>query len=114
MSMLSGFHPVLFLILTVAIMGSAGWLTGQAVAAAWRPLWQAIAGCVALGLVDRFLVFALFKGDLLSVGGLLLDTAVIAAIGLAGWRVTLVRKMVTQYPWLYRRAGPFAWRQRAR
>ena len=113
MSMLSGFHPVLFLILTVAIMGGAGWLTGQAVAAAWRPLWQAIAGCIALGLADRFLVFALFGGDLLSAGGFLLDTAVIVAIGLAAWRMTLVRKMVTQYPWLYRRAGPFAWRHRA-
>ena len=111
--MYAGFDPLLFVILTVAIMGGAGWLTGQAVAATWRPMWQAAAGCVALGLADRFLVFALFGGELLSAGGFALDPAVIVAIGLAAWRVTLVRKMVTQYPWLYRRAGPFAWRARA-
>jgi len=112
MSVPPGFHPLLFLILTVAIMGGAGWLTGQAVAATWRPVWQAVAGCIALGLADRFLVFALFGGELLSADGFVLDTAVIVAIGLLAWRVTQVRKMVTQYPWLYRRAGPFAWRRR--
>lgn len=106
----TGFDPLLFLILTVIIMGGAGWLTGKAVAGGWRPLRQAIAGCVALGLFDRFLVYALFKGPLLSLPGFLLDAGVIVAIGAVAWRVTQAHKMVTQYPWLYRRAGPFAWR----
>jgi hypothetical protein len=106
------FDPLLFAILTVVIMGGAGWLTGKAVANDWRPLRQAIAGCIALGFADRFLVYALFKGALLSLPGFLLDTAVIVAIGAVAWRVTQARKMVTQYPWLYRHAGPFAWRRR--
>lgn len=106
------FDPWLFVLLTVVMMGGAGWLTGQALAATWRRAYHTVAGCIALGLADRFLIFALFEGDLLSVVGFAVDTAVITAIGLVGWRTTQVRRMVGQYPWLYERAGPFAWREK--
>ena len=107
------FDPWLFLMFTVAIMGGAGWLTGQAVAATWRAPRHAVAGCVALGLADRFLVFALFDGALLSLTAFLVDTAVITGIGLIAWRITRVRRMVAQYPWLYEPVGLFFWRERS-
>jgi hypothetical protein len=101
-----------FLGLTLCLIGGAGFLTGQALARAWRPLWQVFPYCLLLGLADRFLTWGLFGGTLLSIGGLVVDTAAILAIGLVAYRLTRVRKMVSQYPWLYERRGPFAWRKR--
>ncbi len=105
-------HPAVFGLFTVVIMGGAGYMTGQAVASTWRPIWQAIVYSFLLGVADRFLIFALFEGALLSVPGLILDTAVIMAICLIGYRITRVSKIVGQYPWLYERTGYFNLRSR--
>jgi len=104
--------PGVFLGLTVFLFGGAAWLAGQALAGAWRPAYQAVLYSLLLGAGDRFLVFALFKGELLSVYGYVLDSAVIMAVCLLAWRFTLAGKMVSQYPWLYERRGPFGWRMR--
>ncbi len=99
-----------FLGMTVMVMGFAAFMTGQALANTWKPLWQVLLYCVLLGVVDRFLTFALFEGELLSVSGYLVDTLVLVAIGVFAFRLRQARKMVSQYPWLYRRAGLFGWR----
>lgn len=104
--------PAVFALFTVVIMGGAGYLTGQAVAGTWRPLWQAVLYALLLGAADRFLVFALFDGTLLSFRGYLVDSAVILLVCLTGYRLTQVRRMVSQYPWLYERDGLFRWRRR--
>lgn len=101
-----------FLGLTVVLFGATAFLTGQAVAATWRPAWQVVFYCALLGLADRFLHFALFGGVLLSSLGYVADTAVLVAIGLFAHRVTRARRMVIQYPWLYERTGLFTWRER--
>ncbi len=101
-----------FVGLTVVIMGAIAFMTGQAVAATWRPVWQAVLYCFLLGLLDRFLTSGLFGGRGLLVSGFIIDTAVLIGIGLIAYRLTRVRKMVTQYPWLYERAG--IWRYRAK
>ena len=105
-------HPAVFGLFTVVMMGGAGYMTGQAVASTWRPYWQAVAYSLLLGVADRFLVFALFGGELLSVYGFVLDTAVIMAICLVGYRITRVSKIADQYPWLYERSGYFNLRSR--
>ena len=53
--------------------------------------------------------------DLKGVGqrkdhGWLVDFLVLLALASLAYRVTLAHKMVTQYPWLYERAGLFSWR----
>ncbi len=101
-----------FLGVTVVLMGGAGYLMGQALARGWRPVWQAVGYGLLLGFADRFLTFSLFDGTFATVAGYAIDTAVIVAFALVGHRMTLAAKMVAQYPWLYRRAGPFGWRQR--
>jgi len=101
-----------FIGVTCVIAGGAAWMTGQALAAAWRPAWQAVGYALLLTLADRFLIFALFEGELLSLSGLLLDAAVLIVIALAGHRITLAAQMVKQYPWLYERHGVLSWRQR--
>jgi hypothetical protein len=104
--------PGVFIGLTVVLFGGAAFLTGQALAGAWRPVHVAVVYSLLLGAGNRFLVFALFKGELLSFHGYALDSAVIMAICVLAWRITLAGKMVSQYPWLYERRGPFAWRAR--
>ena len=99
-----------FLGVTVILMGGAAYMTGQALAGKWRPLWQTLAYSLLLGCADRFAVFALFEGDLYSPRGYVVDTAVLIAIALFAHRTTQARKMVAQYPWLYERAGLFGWR----
>lgn len=102
-----------FLLLTVIIFGGAAFLMGQAIAETWRPAWQNVAYGLLLAAGNRFLDGALFKGEWLDLGQYVLDAAVIIGIALFAHRVTLARKMVTQYPWLYEPAGLLSWRDRA-
>jgi len=110
MSALTGVSLAVFLSLTVVVIGGGGVLTGLAIGRNWRPAKQAAAAALGLGLFDRFLIYALFDGPLLSVTGYLIDSAVVLVMALAAWRIANVARMVQQYPWLYRRAGLFSYR----
>ncbi len=112
MEHVSGVSLPVFLGLTVVLMGAAGYMTGQSSAANWRPVWHLLLYCILLGAADRFLTFVLFGGNFLSPAGYLLDTAVITAVGLIGYWLTRVKKMVTQYPWIFERVGPLRYRAR--
>lgn len=101
-----------FLLVTVFLGGGAAWLTGRAIASTWRPLWQLPLYLILLAGAARFLHFALFGGTLLSLHYYVVDLAVLLVLGALGYRLMRVRQMVTQYSWLYERAGPFAWRDR--
>ncbi|MCG8690358.1 MAG: hypothetical protein MI806_04025 [Minwuiales bacterium] len=113
MNELLGSSLGVFLGVTVMLMGFCAAITGQAIANTWRPMWQIFPYCILLGGADRFLHFSLFGGDLLSVSGFLIDTAVLIVLSLIAYRATLARKMASQYPWIYERSGPFSWRQRS-
>ncbi len=102
-------YPV-FVGLTVVIMGAIAFMTGRAVAATWRPVWQAVLYCFLLGLLDRFLTWGLFGGRGLLVSGFIIDTAVLIGIGLIAYRLSFVTKMVTQYPWLFERTCFWSYR----
>ncbi|WP_119458310.1 DUF6867 family protein [Rhodospirillaceae bacterium SYSU D60014] len=102
-----------FIGLTVVLFGGAAFMMGQAVAGTWRPAWQVVTYGALLALADRFLVFALFGGELLSLTGYLVHAAVLVGIGLLAYRFMRAHKMVSQYPWLYERAGLFGWREKA-
>jgi hypothetical protein len=100
-----------FVGLTLALFGGCAWMTGQALGATWRPAWHAVPYALLLGAADRFLGYALFGGNLLSPAGFVLDAAVLTAIALLSWRLTRVRRMAGQYPWLYVRTGLFSLRR---
>jgi hypothetical protein len=102
-----------FIGLTVIIAGGAAIMTGRALADGWQPAWMVVAACFGLGIVDRFLVYALFQGELLSLSGFVIHFLVLVALALLAWRITAVHKMVTQYPWRYERASLFAYREKA-
>lgn len=112
MENLLGTTPAVFVAVTVVVMGAAAYMTGQALAVTWRPLWQVVIYCLLLALACRFLIYALFEGQLLSPSGYLADAVVLLAIGLLSFRQHHVARMVQQYPWLYRRSGPWSYRRR--
>lgn len=99
------------------MMGFCAYMTGQALANAWNPVWLLVFYLLLLSFASRFMVFALFpeqlyEGDIYSVSGQIADFIVLLVFGLFSFFVTRSRKMVSQYPWLYERAGLFGWRQR--
>jgi hypothetical protein len=112
MEALLGTTPGVFFTVTVVVMGFAAFMTGQALAATWKPMWQAVFYCLLLGLGDRFLVFSLFAGELLSLSGYLIDSAILVAITVFAYRLTQARKMASQYPWVYERSGLLGWREK--
>lgn len=107
-----GAHVLTFILFTIICGGWLAFMTGNALAATWRPFWQAIPYAILLGLAERFFNYALFGGELLSFSGFVIDSAVLMVIALITYRATLARKMVLQYPWHYERAGLFGWRMR--
>ena len=102
-----------FVSFTLLLMGWIAFMTGQTLAATWRPWGQVVPYTVLLGGVDRFFVYALFEGQVLSVEGFLIDTLWLMSVGLVAHRRALARKMSLQYPWLYVREGWLGWRDRA-
>ena len=112
MEAISGTSLPVFIGVTLVLMGFAAFMTGQALAGTWRPLWYAVFYSFLLGFVDRFLIWGLFEGELLTLIGYLVHSVILAAIAVTAYRLTRARKMVTQYPWRYERSGPFSWRQK--
>ncbi len=103
----------LFVFVTVVLGGWTAWMTGRGVALSWRPAWEAALWTVPLAFAVRFIHFALFGGTLRSLHFYAVDLAVVAAIALLAHRYTRTGQMTRQYRWLYTRAGPFGWREKA-
>jgi hypothetical protein len=104
--------PWVFLFMTVIIGGGAAFQAGRAMAGKWRAVWLTIFYMVLLGLALRFFHFALFNGDLLSLHYFITDTLVLILAAMLGFRLTRVKQMTSQYPWLYERSGPLSWRDK--
>ncbi len=101
-----------FIGLTVIITGGAAIMTGRALADGWKSPVQVVLACLGLTFANRFLVYALFGGELLSLPGFLTGLVVITALALLAHRITAVRKVVSQYPWRYERVSLFAYREK--
>ncbi len=104
-----GTSPGVFLGLTVVLVGGCSMLAGRAMAENWRGPWQVVAAAFGLALADRFLVYALFDGELLNLRGLIVAFLVLVALGLLSYRITRVERMVRQYPWKYRKRSPLSY-----
>jgi len=107
-----GYGLGVFLLVTMAMGGSAAWATGRAIAATWRPAGQVLAYGLLLAAVARFLQYALFHQPLLAPGALLIDALILIAIGLASYRATRAGQMAAQYGFAFERNGMFGWRAR--
>lgn len=98
-----GTTPGVFIGITLILGGGCAYMTGRALALNWRPDWQLVVYALLLTVADRFLVYALFQGELLSLSGYLADALLLFAIALVAFRFTRSRQMVRQYPWDYQR-----------
>jgi Domain of unknown function (DUF6867) len=107
-----GHSIFVFILATVLMGGGASWLTGRAIALAWRPWWRVVLPMLLLCFAVRFIHYAVFRGTLLSLPHYLLDAAVCLALGLLSFHVTRINQMVTRYNWINERAGLLAWRRR--
>ena len=103
----------LFILVTVVLGGWAAWMTGRALALSWRPFWQVLLWSLPLGVVVRFIHYALFEGSFVSLRFSLIVLVIVAAIASLGYRYYRARQMSRQYGWLYERSGPFSWREKA-
>jgi hypothetical protein len=102
-----------FIGLTVILIGGAAIMTGRALADSWKSPWHTVSACFGLALANRFLVYALFGGELLSLSGFVIGFVVITAMALIAYRLTLVHKMVAQYPWRYERESLWSYREKS-
>ena len=112
MQALTGTSIAVYIGMTLILFGLIAVLTGNALARTWRPAWQCFASAIPLAAADRFLIFALFQGELLTVTGYLVDFTCLSAIVYGSFAVTRAYQMVRQYPWLYERAGLVGWREK--
>jgi len=118
-----------FVALTLVIFGFAAFMAGQGLATTWRPLWQVVPYSLLLTVADRFFTWSLFDSDegvrvegaaevaeelsLWSGSAFLICAAILIVYCILGYRLTRVRQMVRQYPWLYEQTSPLSWRERA-
>jgi hypothetical protein len=110
-SLYAGENSGAVLLVTGVLGGGAAWLAGRAIALGWRSSLHVILAMILLAAAARFIHFALFGGNLLSLSSYSCDFAIFLAVGLIAWRATRAAQMVRQYPWLYARTGPLSWRE---
>jgi hypothetical protein len=110
-----------FLLVTVFLGGGAAWLTGRATAITWASWRLLIVYVLLLTLATRFIHFSLFHGSFFlpwaTFGPALyytvVDFVILMAAAALGRQITRARQMSAQYHFLYERAGPLGWRERA-
>ena len=95
-----------FPLVTVAMGGSAAYLSGRALAQTWRPVWQIPVYMAGLAVAIRFCHFALFAEPFLSGSSFAVDFACALALATLGYRNVRARQMRTQYPWLSGKPTP--------
>ncbi len=98
-------NPWVFLLCTIILGGATAYVTGKAIAETWRPFWQVIAYLMCLGVVVRFIQFALFQERLLSMRNYLVDIAALIVFGVVGYAVARRHQMATQYSWAATKSG---------
>lgn len=94
-----------FIVLTLILGGAGAWAAGRALAQTWRPLLTLALYMGALAAGVRFLHFALYQEELLSLRFFLVAYVWCLIAGALGYRQMRASQMATQYSWLYERAG---------
>ncbi len=98
-----------FLLLTVVLGGAGAVASGRAIAGQWKSVLILPAYMVVLSGAIRFLHYALFEEDILSVPGYVVALVITLLATAYGYRSRRAEQMATQYSWLYKRAGPLGW-----
>jgi small-conductance mechanosensitive channel len=100
------FGEIVFMLLC---MGAA-WMAGKSIATDWKPLWNVAAAALLLGAGSRFLHYALYEAQFLSLTRYVTDTIVLAVVTWLAYQYTRTNQMTRQYHWLYEKASPLSWK----
>jgi hypothetical protein len=95
----------IFLLVTVIMGGSTGYISGRAMAQTWRPFWHVPLYMLLLAATVRFFHYALFWEVLFSLKNFVVDFAVVLAAAAAGYRMMRAHQMVAQYGRIFGRAS---------
>jgi putative Mn2+ efflux pump MntP len=90
----------------------AAWMIGKSVATDWNGMAHVLGFVLILGFGVRFLHFALYEAQFVSVTRYIVDTALLAVVAYIGYRYTRTNQMTTQYHWLYEKLSPLSFRER--
>ncbi len=90
----------------------AAWMIGKSVATDWNGMTHLFGFVLILGLGVRFLHFALYQAQFISLSRYIVDTLVLAVVAYVGYRYTRTNQMTTQYHWLYEKLSPLSFRER--
>ncbi|WP_131115394.1 DUF6867 family protein [Lichenihabitans psoromatis] len=101
-----------FLFVTILLGGAGAIASGRAIAAGWKAFTIVPFYMVVLAAVVRFLHYALFGADLLSVPAYVLALVILLLAAGYGYRSKRVSQMTTQYSWIYAKSGPLGWTQK--
>jgi hypothetical protein len=99
----------ILVILVLVIGGGCAIMSGRSVALGWKPARIAVFYGALLSVAVRFLHFGLLRGTLFSLYYLLIDAVILMLMALASYRFTRAGQMARQYPWKFKRSGPFSW-----
>jgi hypothetical protein len=101
-----------FILLTLILGGAGAIASGRAIAGSWKSFVILPVYMVVMAAAVRFLHYALFQEELLSVPGFVV-ALVVTLLGAAfGYRARRAEQMATQYSWIYTRSGPLGWKSR--
>lgn len=126
---------LVFFFLTLLLGGSAAFATGQALAAAWLPIWRCIPAAALLAATTAFLHYALFEESVIplkafaeaasewrfspmdavtrgaaALRGWAFMTAVLAGFTFLGYRLRRKHQMTGLYRFAFAPAGLLSWR----
>lgn len=102
-----------FMMITVVIGGWTAWMAGKGVAETWGTMVNVIASTLLLGVGVRFVHHALFDGTMFALQYYVVDTIILCAFSILGFRYTRTNQMSEKYYWLYEKTGPFTWRKKS-
>ncbi|MDO1582149.1 DUF6867 family protein [Rhizobium oryzicola] len=88
------------------------WRTGKAVAEGWGELPLVFGYTLLLGVVMRFLHYALFEGPFINGFYYVVDIVLLLIFAVAGFRHRRTRQMVENYYWLYDKSSAFSWKNK--
>lgn len=103
-------YGLLHFIGLIVLLGGAGAIaSGRSIAGSWKSFAIVPFYMLLMAAALRFLNYALFGGDLLSVSGFIVAFVILLVASAYGYRARRAHQMATQYSWLYGRAGPVGW-----
>jgi hypothetical protein len=107
-----GVHTIIR-VMVMAIGFWTAWMAGKGAAESWKSYAEVIIYTVLLTFAVRFIHHALFDGPMLYVPFYIIDFIVLLVFSTAGYRYTRTNQMVNAYYWLYEKASPFTWKDKA-